>query len=118
MAKHQTDDAEKVETDISEMIVGLLNKGLGAMDGPFSVPQIVEQRWNLLHEDLSLPTAVLYEEKLAHNLAWMQQFIRSYGVNLAPARKNHHGACAFQTSTADRRLGYYAGHRASVAGGV
>ena len=87
MAKHQADHAEKVETDTSEMIVGALNKGLGAMNSPLSVPQIVEQRWNLLHEDLSLPTAVLYEDKLAHNLAWMQQFIQAYGLNLAPHGK-------------------------------
>ena len=87
MVKHQTNHAEKVETDSSGMIVDALNKGLGAMDSPLSVPQIVEQRWNLLHEDLSLPTAVLYEDKLAHNLAWMQQFIQAYGVNLAPHGK-------------------------------
>ncbi|MGB8480773.1 MAG: amino acid deaminase [Acidobacteriaceae bacterium] len=87
MTKHQADHAEKVETDSLGMIVGALNKGLGAMDGPLSVSQIVEQRWNLLHEDLSLPTAVLYEDKLAHNLAWMQQFIQAYGVNLAPHGK-------------------------------
>jgi D-serine dehydratase len=87
MMNHQTHYADKVEADISGMIVGSLNKGLGAMDGPLSVPQIVEQRWNLLHENLSLPTAVLYEDKLAHNLAWMQQFIQAYGVNLAPHGK-------------------------------
>ncbi len=87
MAKHQADHAEKVEMNVSEIILGSLNKGLGAMDSPLSVPQIVDQRWNLLHEDLSLPTAVLYEEKLAHNLAWMQQFIQAYGINLAPHGK-------------------------------
>ena len=87
MAKHQTDYAQKVETNTSEMMVGSLNKGLGAMDTPLSVAQIVERRWNLLQEDLSLPTAVLYEDKLAHNLAWMQQFIQAYGVNLAPHGK-------------------------------
>jgi len=87
MTKHQSDYAAKAAIDTSGMIVGLLNKGLGAMDDPSSVPQIVEQRWNLLHEDLSLPTAVLYQDKLAHNLAWMQQFIQSYGVNLAPHGK-------------------------------
>jgi D-serine dehydratase len=70
-----------------EITVGSLNKGLGAMDGTMTSRQIVEQGWNLLHEDLSLPTAVLYEEKLAHNLAWMQQFIQAYGVNLAPHGK-------------------------------
>jgi D-serine dehydratase len=87
MATHKADHAAKVHTDTSGTIVGLLNKGLGAMDDSLSVPQVVEQRWNLLHEDLSLPTAVLYEDKLAHNLAWMQQFIRAYGVNLAPHGK-------------------------------
>ena len=87
MATHQADHIGKAEKEVSATIVGSLNKGLGAMDSPLSVPQIVEQRWNLLHEDLSLPTAVLYEEKLAHNLAWMQQFIQAYGVNLAPHGK-------------------------------
>jgi D-serine dehydratase len=87
MEKQQSDHAEKVETDSSGISVGSLNKGLGAMDGQLSVPQIVERGWNLLQEDLSLPTAVLYEDKLAHNLAWMQKFIQAYGVNLAPHGK-------------------------------
>src|SRR5487761_1263406 len=87
MATHPADHAGKADTEFSATVVGSLNKGLGAMDSPLSVPQIVEQRWNLLHEDLSLPTAVLYEDKLAHNLAWMQQFIQAYGVNLAPHGK-------------------------------
>ena len=87
MANRQADHAEQVEMKMSEIIVGPLNKGLGAMDSPLSVPQIVEKRWNLLHEDLSLPTAVLYQDRLAHNLAWMQQFIQAYGVNLAPHGK-------------------------------
>ena len=73
--------------NMSEIIVGPLNKGLGAMDSSLSVPQIVDRRWNLLHQDLSLPTAVLYEEELAHNLAWMQQFIQAYGAKLAPHGK-------------------------------
>lgn len=87
MTKPTADHAEKVKTDFPGMIVGPLNKGLGAMEGPMSVEQIVEQRWNLLHEDLCLPTAVLYEDKLAHNLAWMQQFIQAYGIKLAPHGK-------------------------------
>lgn len=87
MTKHQADQARKFEADTSGMIVGSLNKGLSAMDGLLSAAQIIEQRWNLLHEDLSLPIAVLYEDRLAHNLAWMQQFIQAYGVNLAPHGK-------------------------------
>jgi D-serine dehydratase len=43
--------------------------------------------WNLLREDLSLPTAVLYEDRLRHNLEWMQGFIATYDVKLAPHGK-------------------------------
>ena len=80
-------EAGNSRMDMGEMTIAPLNKGLGAMAGAMTNHDILEQRWNLLREDLSLPTAVLYEEKLAHNLAWMQQFIQSYGVQLAPHGK-------------------------------
>jgi D-serine dehydratase len=69
------------------MTITPLNKGLGAMKDAMTLRDILEQRWNLLKEDLVLPTAVLYEEKLAHNLGWMQRFIQAYGVQLAPHGK-------------------------------
>ena len=49
--------------------------------------QVRQLGWNLLREDLSLPTAVLYQDRLLHNLKWMQEFIAAYGVNLAPHGK-------------------------------
>jgi D-serine dehydratase len=64
-----------------------LNKGLGALAEATGGEAIAALGWNLLHEDLSLPTAVLYEEKLQHNLRWMQQFIEAYGMRLAPHGK-------------------------------
>jgi len=64
-----------------------LNKGLGALAEATEAEAIAALGWNLLHEDLSLPTAVLYEEKLQHNLRWMQQFIEAYGMRLAPHGK-------------------------------
>jgi D-serine dehydratase len=64
-----------------------LNKGLGCLEKPLEQEDIVSLGWNLLHEDLSLPSAVLYQEKLLHNLNWMQQFITAYGVKLAPHGK-------------------------------
>ncbi|MGH9616803.1 MAG: amino acid deaminase [Acidobacteriaceae bacterium] len=73
--------------EFSETIVGPLNKGLGAMDEAMTSRAIAEQGLNLLHEDVSLPTAVLYEDRLAHNLAWMQQFIQAYGAKFAPHGK-------------------------------
>jgi D-serine dehydratase len=64
-----------------------LNKGLGRADEAFVADQAVALGWNLLHEDLSLPAAVLYKHKLEHNLRWMQDFVRAYGVKLAPHGK-------------------------------
>jgi D-serine dehydratase len=64
-----------------------LNKGLGLFEHSLQPEEIARREWNLLREDLSLPTAVLYQEKLLHNLNWMQQFITAYGVKLAPHGK-------------------------------
>lgn len=64
-----------------------LNKGLGPIEHPLEPEQIASLGWNLLQEDLSLPTAVLYQKKLLHNLHWMQDFITAYGVKLAPHGK-------------------------------
>jgi D-serine dehydratase len=63
-----------------------LDKGIGAVaagaDGDLPSPG-----WSLLAEELSLPAAVLYEDRLAHNLRWMQAFIDQYGLKLAPHGK-------------------------------
>jgi D-serine dehydratase len=64
-----------------------LNKGLGALAEPVEREEIVRLGWNLLREDLSLPAAVLYEDKVKHNLEWMRRFIAAYGVQLAPHGK-------------------------------
>ena len=64
-----------------------LNKGLGAFELSQRPADLVRLGWNLLHEDLSLPSAVLYADKLRHNLNWMRQFIAAYGVKLAPHGK-------------------------------
>ncbi|HTF67519.1 MAG TPA: amino acid deaminase [Edaphobacter sp.] len=64
-----------------------MNKGLGFVARGLEEAAISGLGWNLLHEDLSLPSAVLYEERLRHNLDWMQRFIAAYGVKLAPHGK-------------------------------
>lgn len=64
-----------------------LNKGLGSFNRVLDAAAINQLDWNLLCEDLSLPTAVLYQEKLLHNLNWMRQFISAYGLKLAPHGK-------------------------------
>jgi len=67
--------------------VSPLSKGIGFLDRALDSSDIAKLNWNLLREDLSLPAAVLYEEKLAHNLAWMQRFADAYGAKLAPHGK-------------------------------
>ncbi len=57
------------------------------MNRPFEPKEVRQLEWNLLREDLSLPTAVLYQARLSHNLKWMQDFINAYGVRLAPHGK-------------------------------
>lgn len=64
-----------------------LNKGLGSLDHALDAESIASLGWNLLKEDLSLPAAVLYRDKLEHNLRWMQQFMDAYGARLAPHGK-------------------------------
>ncbi len=73
-----------------------LNKGIGNLERTFAPDDIAQLDWNLLREDLSLPAAVLYEEKLRHNLDWMQQFITAYGVKLAPHGKTTMAPRLFQ----------------------
>jgi D-serine dehydratase len=68
-------------------IIAPMNKGLGFIEDAVDAESIVRCGWNLLREDLSLPAAVLYEDRLHHNLQWMQKFIDAYGVKLAPHGK-------------------------------
>ncbi|WP_263358109.1 amino acid deaminase [Acidicapsa ligni] len=88
-------DRESTRTTYLRSISSLnssLNKGLGFLEQDIESQDIESQDisgldWNLLREDLSLPSAVLYEERLQHNLDWMQEFITAYGVKLAPHGK-------------------------------
>jgi D-serine deaminase-like pyridoxal phosphate-dependent protein len=65
--------------------MAVLNKGVGFPDPAGA--DFASQQWNVLREDVSLPCAVLYEDRLQHNLEWMRQFIAAYGVRLAPHGK-------------------------------
>ena len=68
-------------------LIDPLNKGLGGLNSAFPSHDAAQLDWNLLREDISLPAAVLYQDKLEHNLEWMRQFIAAYGMKLAPHGK-------------------------------
>jgi D-serine dehydratase len=83
---HPVNDQATAQT-ASTTAIPVLNKGLGFMEHALEPSEIARLGWNLLREDLSLPSAVLYEDRLRNNLNWMQQFITAYGVKLAPHGK-------------------------------
>jgi D-serine dehydratase len=81
---------------VAPSAISPLNKGLGFLDEALEPEEIAALGWNLLKEDISLPCAVLYEDKLRHNLEWMRQFISAYGLQLAPHGKTTMAPKLFQ----------------------
>jgi len=80
--------AEKLQNRINGTIaVDSLNKGIGYLNRALLPGEVSKLGWNLLREDLSLPVAVLYADRIAHNLRWMKRFVEAYGVRLAPHGK-------------------------------
>jgi D-serine deaminase-like pyridoxal phosphate-dependent protein len=77
-------------------LVSPLDKGIGLLGHALDAREVVSLGWNLLKEDLSLPAAVLYRDKLEHNLRWMQQFADAYGARLAPHGKTTMAPRLFQ----------------------
>src|SRR5246127_3829515 len=64
------------------------SKGLGMVPGTsIQLTDAARLEWNLLNEDVSLPAAVVYADRVEHNLKWMQAFVAEYGVKLAPHGK-------------------------------
>ena len=60
-------------------------KGYPALQPPVPVDDIAQRGWRL--QDLPTPAAVLRQQALAHNIAWMQDFASARGVMLAPHGK-------------------------------
>ncbi|KAA6462061.1 amino acid deaminase [Acidobacteria bacterium AB60] len=80
----------------SAALVTPLNKGLGSFEGSLSPVDLARRNWNLLREDLSLPTVALSQDRLLHNRDWMRTFISEYGLKLAPHGKTTMAPQLFQ----------------------
>ena len=72
---------------VEEFLLDANCKGYPLAAKPCPVSQLGERGWNLLDDVLSYPVAVLRRSALAHNLAWMQDFVQRKGVALAPHGK-------------------------------
>ena len=75
------------DTRVPDPRITPFHKGLGSLSRAVEPAEIAGFGWNLLKEDLSLPAAVLHQDKLHHNLRWMQKFIEAYGLKFAPHGK-------------------------------
>jgi D-serine dehydratase len=62
-------------------------KGFPGHLKPVDLAQVGEQGWALLEGHLSMPLAVLKQKALTHNLAWMHDFCRHRGLDIAPHGK-------------------------------
>ncbi len=75
-------------TNYQEAPIQPTGKGLGRVpSASVQLSDAARLEWNLLAEDVSLPAAVLYADRVEHNLKWMQDFVAQYGVKLAPHGK-------------------------------
>jgi len=76
--------------DTGDLLDPLLDsrlKGFPHAHAPVRRSEIGAQRWNVLAGDLPLPIALIKREALEHNLGWMQQQVRAWGIDLAPHGK-------------------------------
>ncbi|PZP90900.1 MAG: amino acid deaminase [Variovorax paradoxus] len=63
------------------------DKGMPCGIAPLRIDQVAAQGWNVLKEDLPLPLAVLKQQALAHNSAWMRDFLADSGAQISPHGK-------------------------------
>lgn len=64
-----------------------LTKGLPPGLAPIALRDVGRQGWNLLRGDLPLPLAILKDDALRGNGAWMRRFLARSGALLAPHGK-------------------------------
>ncbi len=62
-------------------------KGFPPAAVPCRLDEIGARNWNVLSGDLPFPIAVLRDSALRHNIAWMQEFARARGIDIAPHGK-------------------------------
>jgi D-serine dehydratase len=70
--------------DIESRPLDTTTKGL---PGPVTPASVAAKSWNLLRDDLPLPSMVLLESALSHNLTTMAEWCRKNGFLLAPHGK-------------------------------
>ncbi|MDA7416446.1 alanine racemase [Xenophilus arseniciresistens] len=93
-------------------------KGLPLHIQPLPLSQVGAQGWNVLADDLPFPVALLKRDALAHNIAWMAQRTRAWGVALAPHGKTTMSPQLFAQQLAAGAWGISFGNVFQLAVGV
>lgn len=86
---------------INASLIDSRTKGVPAYTPPFRLDAIGGKGWNVLAEDMNLPLAVLKQSGLAHNSAWMRDFIARSGAVIAPHGKTTMAPQLFQMQLDD-----------------
>lgn len=73
--------------NLLDPLIGPGFKGFPHEQRPLRRSEIGRAGWNALAGDLPLPLALLKRDAVEHNLAWMQQQVRQWGIDLAPHGK-------------------------------
>ena len=73
--------------DLLDPLIGPRFKDYPEGQPPIRRSAIGKAGWNVLAGDLTFPIALLKRDAVAHNLAWMQQQVRRWGIDLAPHGK-------------------------------
>lgn len=72
---------------VSEAPLTPLDKGVPGGIEPVPLCDVGRRGWNVLQEDVPLPVAVLFRDKLLHNSRWMRRFLADCGADIAPHGK-------------------------------
>lgn len=94
------------------------HKGYPAWAPALPLPQVGQQGWHVLQADWPLPSAVLRQPALQHNLGWMQRLVQQAGVELAPHGKTTLSPDLFQAQLAAGAWGITFASVAQLAMGV
>lgn len=79
--------APSTDAGAADPVLGPWLKGFPPAAAPVTASQIGRHGWNVLRGDLPFPLALLRRDAVGHNIAWMQDFARERGVDLAPHGK-------------------------------
>lgn len=73
--------------DFLDPLIGPGFKGFPHHQTALRRSAVAQAGWNVLAGDLPLPIALLKRDAVDHNLAWMQQQVRHWGIDFAPHGK-------------------------------